>query len=168
MQEEGCISCDWLHVEGSFGVSVRVNSNGDHTQLTFRLTLAVWYTTPGQPLTLRPQYRRHSGIKPHGVWRECEIGTGLKNLVGITSWKQLVVFKVETISTRESKETGSKTVHVEEHIRTSSGIQVDSGIWDLIIEIFSLKYVAKSSQRESEISGSRFVEGFRAESIIEK
>lgn len=91
MQEEGCISCDGdcstLRVHSSLeGVSVRVNSNGDNIQLTFRVTLAVWYTTPGQALTRRPQYTRRSGIKPPGVWRECEIGAGFHRMSRLNSF----------------------------------------------------------------------------------
>lgn len=79
--------CSTLRVHSSLeGVSVRVNSNGDHIQLTFRLTLAVWYTTPGQSLTRRPQYTRRSGIKPPGVWRECEIGTGFHRMSRLNSF----------------------------------------------------------------------------------
>lgn len=63
-----------------------INVSCVHIQLTFWLTLAVWYTALGQALTRRLQYTLRSDIKPPGVRRESKIGTGSGRLNALNSF----------------------------------------------------------------------------------
>lgn len=76
-------------------------------------------------------------------------------------------FRLDMVSIRVFSLTDSKKDQVQKENGTSGSLYADIGIVDVISEILSLKYLAKCSQREIDVSGKRLTFGWRTDSIVE-